>query len=78
MLQPEISHLLRARKVRNIEATRADIIVTGNLGCMTQIGAGTKIPILHTVELLNWAYGGGMPEKLGLKNWPPKNMDKMP
>jgi len=68
MLQPEISALLRARKVRSIEATKADIIVTGNLGCMTQIAAGTKIPILHTVELLNWAYGGGMPEKLAAKN----------
>jgi len=69
MLQPEISHLLRVRKVRNIEATKADVIVTGNLGCMTQIGAGTTIPILHTVELLNWAYGGTMPEKLAAKKY---------
>jgi len=64
MLQPEISARLRARKVRNIEATKADVIATGNLGCITQIAAGTKIPVLHTVELLSWAYGGATPTKL--------------
>ncbi|WP_137132423.1 glycolate oxidase subunit GlcF [Rhizobium sp. FY34] len=65
ILQPEISAQLKARKVKNIEATRADIIATGNIGCMTQIGTGTDIPILHTVELLDWAYGGPKPAKLG-------------
>lgn len=64
MLQPEISARLRDRKVRNIESVAPDLIATGNIGCMTQIGSGTGIPILHTVELLDWAYGGARPEKL--------------
>lgn len=64
ILQPEISGELKARKVRNIEATKPDIIATGNIGCMTQIGSGTAIPIVHTVELLEWAYGGEKPGKL--------------
>lgn len=62
ILQPEIAGRLRSRKVANIEKIRPQIIVTGNLGCMTQIGAGTTIPIVHTVELLDWATGGPLPE----------------
>lgn len=50
ILQPEM-----ACKVKNIEATKPDLIATGNIGCITQIATGTEIPILHTVELLNWA-----------------------
>lgn len=65
MLQPEISAELKARKVRNIEATKADLIATGNIGCITQIATGTDMPIVHTVELLNWAYGGKKPSGLG-------------
>jgi glycolate oxidase iron-sulfur subunit len=65
IMQPEISAELKARKVRNIEATKADVIATGNIGCITQIANGTTLPILHTVELLDWAYGGNVPEKLG-------------
>jgi glycolate oxidase iron-sulfur subunit len=64
ILQPEIANQLRARKVGNIERTRPDLIATGNIGCMTQIGKGTQIPIVHTVELLDWATGGPMPEAL--------------
>ena len=66
ILQPEIATRLRDRKVRNIERTEPDVIATGNIGCMTQIGAGTSIPIIHTVELLDWAYGGKAPEMLDL------------
>ncbi|WP_048648656.1 glycolate oxidase subunit GlcF [Nitratireductor soli] len=62
ILQPEIAAKLRDRKVTNIEATGAAVIATGNIGCMTQIGAGTDIPIVHTVALLDWAYGGPRPE----------------
>jgi glycolate oxidase iron-sulfur subunit len=62
ILQPEIAAQLRSRKVKNIERTRPDMIATGNIGCMTQIGKGTPIPIIHTVELLDWAYGGPTPE----------------
>jgi glycolate oxidase iron-sulfur subunit len=64
ILQPEIAGQLRARKVKNIERTRPDLIATGNIGCMTQIGKGTGIPIVHTVELLDWATGGPAPEGL--------------
>lgn len=61
ILQPEIANRLRSRKVANIEKIRPQIIASGNLGCMTQIGAGTAIPIVHTVELLDWATGGPLP-----------------
>ena len=64
ILQPEISGKLKARKVKNIEATKPDLIATGNIGCITQIATGTEIPILHTVELLDWAYGGNKPAVL--------------
>ncbi|MCG5476608.1 MAG: glycolate oxidase iron-sulfur subunit, partial [Sinorhizobium fredii] len=64
ILQPEISAKLKARKVRNIEATKPNVIATGNIGCITQIASGTNIPILHTVELLDWAYGGPKPAGL--------------
>jgi glycolate oxidase iron-sulfur subunit len=64
ILQPEIAGQLRARKVANIERTKPDLIATGNIGCATQIGLGTAIPIVHTVELLDWATGGPMPEVL--------------
>ena len=64
ILQPEIAGRLRSRKVANIERMRPDLIATGNIGCATQIGKGTEIPILHTVELLDWATGGPRPEAL--------------
>ena len=64
LLQPEIAGQLRARKVANIERTKPDLIATGNIGCMTQIAAGTGIPVVHTVELLDWATGGPVPEAL--------------
>ncbi len=64
ILQPEISAKLKARKVRNIEATKPNVIATGNIGCITQIATGTNIPIVHTVELLDWAYGGPKPAEL--------------
>jgi glycolate oxidase iron-sulfur subunit len=64
MLQPEIARKLRDRKVANIEATGAEIIAAGNIGCLTQIGSGTGKPVLHTVELLDWAYGGPRPAAL--------------
>ncbi|MFK8253576.1 glycolate oxidase subunit GlcF [Ancylobacter terrae] len=62
ILQPEIAGQLRARKVANIERTRPEIVATGNIGCMTQIGGGTPLPIAHTVELLDWATGGPVPD----------------
>ncbi|RUM99112.1 glycolate oxidase iron-sulfur subunit [Pseudaminobacter arsenicus] len=64
ILQPEISVRLRDRKVGNIEATGADLVATGNIGCITQIASAARLPILHTVQLLDWAYGGKKPEAL--------------
>lgn len=64
ILQPDIAARLRDRKVRNIEATDAALVATGNIGCMTQIGSGTGMPVVHTVELLDWAYGGPKPAAL--------------
>jgi glycolate oxidase iron-sulfur subunit len=64
ILQPEIAGRLRARKVANIERLSPDVIATGNIGCITQIGLGTAIPIVHTAELLDWATGGPMPAEL--------------
>lgn len=61
IMQPEIARTLRDRKVKNIEATGASLVATGNIGCMTQIAGGSKLPIVHTVELLDWAYGGPKP-----------------
>ena len=64
ILQPEIADRLKTRKVKNIMAVKPDVIATGNIGCMTQIGSATSVPILHTVQLLDWAYGGEKPAAL--------------
>lgn len=61
MLQPEMSGRLRDRKARNIESVKPDVVATGNIGCITQIAQATGIPIVHTVELLDWATGGPIP-----------------
>jgi glycolate oxidase iron-sulfur subunit len=52
---------LLERKVANLESTRPDIIAAGNIGCIAQIAAGTALPVVHTVELLDWATGGPKP-----------------
>ena len=64
IMQPDIAAKLRDRKVRNIERTGAVIVAAGNIGCMTQIGSASRLPVVHTVELLEWAYGGEKPVKL--------------
>ena len=64
LLQPALAAALRDRKLRNIEATRPDVIATGNIGCMVQLASRAGIPVLHTVELLDWATGGPRPLKL--------------
>lgn len=64
LMQPEISSQLKARKVRTLEAIQPDIIAAGNIGCMVQIGSGTEVPVVHTVELLDWATGGPVPPAL--------------
>jgi glycolate oxidase iron-sulfur subunit len=64
ILQPELARRLRERKVANIEKLAPDVIAAGNIGCMTQIAAGTVIPVVHTVELIDWATGGPAPGAL--------------
>lgn len=64
LMQPEISVQLKARKVRTLEAKNPDLIAAGNIGCMMQIGSGTELPIVHTVELIDWATGGPEPAAL--------------
>ena len=65
IMQPEIAGELRDRKVTTLTATEPQVIAAGNIGCMMQIGSGTDIPVVHTVELLDWASGGPKPSKLG-------------
>lgn len=64
IMQPEISARLRERKVKNIEATGAALVATGNIGCITQIASAANMPVVHTVKLLDWAYGGKKPAGL--------------
>ncbi|WP_410218538.1 glycolate oxidase subunit GlcF [Paracoccus sp. (in: a-proteobacteria)] len=64
LLQPELSSELKTRKVASLEAVTPQVIAAGNIGCMMQIGGGTKVPVVHTVELLDWATGGPEPEAL--------------
>ena len=64
LMQPEISGELKRRKVGTLEAVAPDVIAAGNIGCMKQIGGGTAVPVVHTVQLLDWANGGPKPPAL--------------
>ena len=61
ILQPDLAQRLRDRKVAHIESIAPGVIAAGNIGCITQLGAGTAIPIAHTIELVDWATGGPRP-----------------
>jgi glycolate oxidase iron-sulfur subunit len=61
ILQPDIASRLRDRKVANIATVKPDMIAAGNIGCMVQIASGTSVPVVHTIELLDWATGGPRP-----------------
>ena len=62
LLQPELAAALRERKLANIALTRADLVAAGNIGCITQLAGEAPLPIVHTVELLDWATGGPEPK----------------
>ena len=64
LLQPELSAELKRRKVATLAAKKPDVIAAGNIGCMMQIASGSDIPVVHTVELLDWAHGGPKPRIL--------------
>ncbi len=65
LMQPELAGQLQARKVANLKATGATLVAAGNIGCMAQIAAAADMPVVHTVELLDWATGGPKPAALG-------------
>jgi glycolate oxidase iron-sulfur subunit len=67
MLQPALARQLQARKAANIESVAPDAVATGNIGCMVQIAGGTRIPVVHTVQLLDWATGGPRPPQLEVR-----------
>jgi len=75
LMQPAISKQLKDRKVQTLEARNPDVIAAGNIGCMMQIGSATKVPIVHTVELLDWATGGPQPPAMTASG---KNQPKIP
>jgi glycolate oxidase iron-sulfur subunit len=64
LLQPELASALRDRKLANIATTRPDAVATGNIGCIAQLASASQVPVMHTVELLDWATGGPRPQKL--------------
>jgi glycolate oxidase iron-sulfur subunit len=64
MLQPELAGALLAHKIKNIESLKPEIVAAGNIGCITQIACGSSVPVVHTVELLDWATGGPKPSAL--------------
>lgn len=64
ILQPDIAEQLRARKQSAIRATQPQLIASGNIGCLTQLARGSAVPVIHTVELLDWATGGPKPAAL--------------
>jgi glycolate oxidase iron-sulfur subunit len=64
LMQPKISTELKALKVERLAETRPQVIAAGNIGCMMQIGGAMQTPVVHTVELLDWATGGPRPPKI--------------
>jgi glycolate oxidase iron-sulfur subunit len=64
VLQPEIAQRLRERKLGHIARSGGSVVATGNIGCITQLAGGAGVPVVHTVELLDWATGGPRPPAL--------------
>jgi glycolate oxidase iron-sulfur subunit len=69
ILQPQLAGKLRDRKISNIESVQPDVIAAGNIGCLVQIEQGLRerggaVPVLHTIELVDWATGGPRPEAI--------------
>jgi glycolate oxidase iron-sulfur subunit len=64
ILQPELADAIGRRKAETLDRLGAEVIALGNIGCATQIALRTKLPVAHTVELLDWAHGGPPPASL--------------
>jgi glycolate oxidase iron-sulfur subunit len=69
MLQSELANRLRDRKIANIDKVMPELIAAGNIGCISQIAAGTPIPVVHPIELIDWATGGSAPKALERTRW---------
>jgi glycolate oxidase iron-sulfur subunit len=69
ILQPELANRLRDRKIANIEKVMPELIAAGNIGCIIQIAGGTPIPVVHPIELIEWATGGSAPRALERTRW---------
>jgi glycolate oxidase iron-sulfur subunit len=67
LLQPALAGQLRDRKLASIDPLQPDLIAAGNIGCITQLAGGTATPVVHTVELLDWATGGPKPMALAAR-----------
>jgi glycolate oxidase iron-sulfur subunit len=67
ILQPELADAIGRRKAETLDRLDADVIALGNIGCATQIALRTKVPVAHTVELLDWAHGGPPPSTLDIR-----------
>jgi glycolate oxidase iron-sulfur subunit len=65
VLQPEISNALRERKVASLKATGAQVLASGNAGCLNHLAGPDSLPSVHIAELLDWADGGPRPPALG-------------
>ncbi len=78
LLQPEIAGQLKARKLANIARVAPDVIAAGNIGCMTQLAGDARVPVVHTVELLDWATGGPLPPPLAGVALPPSTTEEAP
>ncbi len=76
LLQPELANALRERKLANIAKTGPQIIATGNIGCQVQLAGGTDTPVVHTVELLDWATGGPLPKALEGRSLEPARAER--
>jgi glycolate oxidase iron-sulfur subunit len=66
ILQPDLASQLRDRKAANINRTGAVVVAAGNIGCIAQLAPVLDAPVVHPVELLDWATGGPKPARLGL------------
>ena len=77
LMQPEISKQLKDRKIKTLQAKNPDVIAAGNIGCMMQIGSAAGIPVVHTVELLDWASGGPKPPALAREYDPKGEIPKL-
>jgi glycolate oxidase iron-sulfur subunit len=64
ILQPQIAGKLRERKAANIARTGAQVTAAANIGCIAQLAPAIDAPVIHPVELLDWATGGPKPAAL--------------